>query len=127
MLVAPPAFPGLSRARHEQAVSKQMMSAPTGIILKHFVYITLLLVFIYLWTVLSPPPTASQSQAELFFLSFFVYFFFLLFFIFFSFKMTICRFVLHKNKAIHLLWLAVLSRQLRKSGSVKVYSSCRSP
>lgn len=67
----------------------------------------------YLWTALSSPPTASQSLTELFFFLLLV-------------KPNICRFVLNKNKAIHLLQHTVVSCKLRKTGSVKVYSSCRS-
>lgn len=63
----------------------------------------------YLCAALSPPPTASQSPSELFFLLV---------------KTNICRFALDKNKAIHLLCPATLSCKLRKMGSVKVYSSC---
>lgn len=107
----PAALPSVIQATHKQTVSKRMMSAPTGIIFKHFVYITCLYVSL----------DFSFFPSHCFSITHRAFFFLLLV------KPNICRFVLNKNKAIHLLWHAVVSCKLRKTGSVKVYSSCRSP
>lgn len=113
MSCAPLAFPLSYRARHKQPMSKQMMSAPSGVIFKHFVYITCS--DVSLGCSFSPSHCLSITLRAFFF------FFFLL-------VKTICRFALDKNKAIHLLCPGTLSCKLRKTGwsrfTTIVYSSC---
>lgn len=101
----------LHKATHKQAVSTQMMSAPTGVIFKRFVYITCPCAS--LDCSFFPLPLLLNHSRNVFFPL--------------SVKTNICRFVLNKNKAIHLPWPAVVSCKLRKAGSGKVYSSRRSP